>query len=86
MKFRKTYSVVENKSWIHIPPLHCLLLQKHTDSFLVIAFKTEKSTKASGNKVQGDYCQILSCNVREECVELQRKREYFFRNLKGKST
>ena len=76
----------ENRRWIHIPPLHCLFLQKHTDSFLAIAFKTEESTKASGNKVQGDYCQLISCNVRQECVELQRNRESFFRNLKVKNT
>jgi hypothetical protein len=76
----------EEKKWIHIPPLHCLFLQKPTGMFLAVAFKTEESTKASGNKVQGDYCKIMSCKVRQECVELQRKREDFFKNLKVKST
>ena len=72
--------------WIHIPPLHCLFLQKHTPTFLAVAFKSEESTKASGNKVQGDYCMITSCKVKQECVELQKKREDFFKSLKARIT
>ena len=75
----------EKKKWIHIPPLHCLFLQP-TGIFLAVAFKTEESTKASGNKVQGDSCRIMSCKVRQECVKLQGKQEDFFKNLRVKGT
>jgi len=73
----------ENKRWIHIPPLHCLFLQKHTSSFLAVAYKTEESTKANKNKIQGNYCEIKACKEREECIKLQENREDFFRILKG---
>jgi hypothetical protein len=75
----------ESGKWIHIPALHCLLLEKGTNRFLAVAFKTQESTKANGNKIQGNYCSIKLCEVRGECERLQKEREEFFKSLKQKN-
>ncbi len=82
---RKTLRTDKSRRWIHIPALHCLLLERGTNRFLAIAFKTQESTKANGNKIQGNYCTVKSCKVRGKCEKLQKEREEFFKSLAQKN-